>query len=161
MSLDLNAIVNILCTATLLIAIFCHLAITYFRDQKKTMDKATMSICGHIIKLNEIVGIGPLMVQRSADQTTFMIYGSRKIWFILHLRSQSVKIESDWCATRGYDKEVLEADKKKYSIFSVEYEISRRIIVKMLNGGKGLPAFMDPPPVAEEKATQIEKTVVS
>lgn len=55
-----------------------------------------MDICHHIIKESEVVGIGPLMLKLHPDQVQRELYGSRKLYFFLHLKNQSVKIESDY-----------------------------------------------------------------
>jgi hypothetical protein len=81
-----------------------------------------MIICHHIIQKSEVVGIGPLMVARHPDHVQATIYQSRQLFFVLHLKNQSVKIESDWFAFDGVDGEQKKKNRDAYDQFRGQYD---------------------------------------
>ena len=95
-----------------------------------------MLICNHIIKDEEIIGIGPLMMQFPAEDIQYQIYGRRKLYFVLHLKNHTTQIESDWfdIGTGSFD-DLAEHEKKQrqlYMDFKTDYEASKGIIEKLV-----------------------------
>lgn len=83
-----------------------------------------MKIAGHYIAETEIVGIGPLMVEYSKDPAILQIYGTRRYYFKLHLRQQSIKIYSDFFDTNGHDDERAKTHQAISINFRTEYQES-------------------------------------
>lgn len=92
-----------------------------------------MEICHHHIAQDEIVGIGPLMSKRNSDQVVDMMYKARQLNFYLHLRNQSILIESDWFYLDGCPADQLEKNKAAYEKFVADYNDAAES-VKMLIG---------------------------
>ena len=59
-------------------------------------NKSLMEICKHVIKDEEIIGIGPLMSAVTNDPVQLAVYKEGRLWFDLHLKGNTVKIESPW-----------------------------------------------------------------
>lgn len=55
-----------------------------------------MEIFDHIIQDNEIIGIGPLMFQRSANHTSVQLFNEHRMFFQVHCKQQSIEISSDY-----------------------------------------------------------------
>ena len=93
-----------------------------------------MEICGHIILRKEVIGIGPLMIQQSTDQATRMLYNSKKLFFFLHLRNQSVKIESNWFDVGNSEpaNQTESRAREDYKKFCAEYDEARKLVIELL-----------------------------
>lgn len=55
-----------------------------------------MEICYHTIDENEVIGIGPLMVNMSSDINVRMMLNRKQLSFELHLRGHTTDVKSDW-----------------------------------------------------------------
>lgn len=55
-----------------------------------------MNVFSNLVKDNAIIGIGPLMFEQSANQANYILYGSCRYYFMLHLEAHSIQISSDW-----------------------------------------------------------------
>jgi hypothetical protein len=89
-----------------------------------------MKICGHIVDKAYIIGISPLMVHQSTDQATRMLYNSKQLWFHLHCKHHSIKIESDWFevgTVNNTEKIYLDA-RKRYKDFTDEYNEAAKLV---------------------------------
>lgn len=83
------------------------------------MSNTLVELAGHLIKRTEIVGIGPLINGSISTQSSTKV----TFYFFLHLRHQSIKIESTWInnlmITSEMEKksmlEEMEAWKKAYN----------------------------------------------
>lgn len=93
-----------------------------------------MEICEHIIQKDQIVGIGPLMVQLSPDEAIQQFYNSRKLYFILHLKNQSTKIESDWFELgRGESiSEEQKAAREAFTKWKSMYNDAKKGIIELI-----------------------------
>ena len=90
-----------------------------------------MDICGHIITDEEIIGIGPLMMESPTDPIQMNIYNRRKLTFELHLKNHSTKIESEWYDLyngASITQQILDI-RKRYSEFKEQYEKVREKIL--------------------------------
>ena len=78
-----------------------------------------MEICKHQIDKTQIVGIGPLMVKSSGNEIGRLM-NTRQLNFYLHLKQQSILIESDWqeldpmADREGKNKAALTEFQKEY-----------------------------------------------
>jgi hypothetical protein len=91
-----------------------------------------MNICNHTIKTSEIVGIGPLMVQYSIDPVILQLYKRKMLWFYLHLKNMSIKLESDWCDFDGVDADQIARNKAYYDGFKKGYDDAKDNITNIL-----------------------------
>lgn len=91
-----------------------------------------MEICHHIIKKDQIVGIGPLMKIGSSDQQMHVLYQPVMYFFLLHLKTISIKIESDWFYRTGIEQPQLEEHKNLATDFKKGYEEARKQIKDMV-----------------------------
>lgn len=92
-----------------------------------------MEVCHHLIKKEQIVGIGPLMTQFSNDQAFDLLYGASKLYFYLHLKTTSIKIESDWFYKRGVEPHILAEHKNLYTDFRNGYQKARKTIEELIS----------------------------
>lgn len=86
-----------------------------------------MNIFDHILPDVAILGIGPLMLQHTADASESMLYASRKYYFDLHLSAHSVRIESDWFQIKDNPDEKDKMKRWKENYFSVRDHIAKLI----------------------------------
>lgn len=92
-----------------------------------------MNICGHLTADDQIVGIGPLMMDTPTDPIGYM-YNKKKLSFKIYLKGFAAAIESD-ILKLGTGSDPDENEKKAremYKDFKVEYDkivqiISRKI----------------------------------
>src|SRR4051812_25162823 len=91
-----------------------------------------MNICNHIIREDQIAGIGPLMMQQSSDHTIRMLYNSRQLWFYLHLKNHSVKIESDWIDLGDGSLEENKKQRGLYNDFTKQYKEAEEKILSIV-----------------------------
>lgn len=83
-----------------------------------------IEICGHFILRSEIVGIGPLMAEYPMTQEN-QIYNYRTLYFMLHLKLQSIKIVSKQYVLGPSDmKEVggYKEEREEYLQWKAQYE---------------------------------------
>jgi hypothetical protein len=91
-----------------------------------------MIIFHHIIADSQIVGIGPLMV-KNFEGTIESMYQSRQYVFDLHLRNQSVKIESPLYRPKYYvDEQKQEMVKVEMVKYKEEYYRYRKQIAQLI-----------------------------
>ncbi len=95
-----------------------------------------MIICNHHIQTSEIIGIGPLMVQYSPDQTMRTLYNERRLFFYVHTKHQSIKIESVFFQIGTTQEDTKSEFEKKqlalYREFHSEYDLARKYIIELL-----------------------------
>lgn len=92
-----------------------------------------MEIYHHHFKKEEIVGIGPLYLKRSNNPVDNALYDSRMSWFYVYLKSQAVKIESDWCNFSGVEQKEQQESKQKMLEFETAFKKAREEILEMIN----------------------------
>lgn len=92
-----------------------------------------MLICQHIIKSSEIVGIGPLMRETATDQISAQVYDSVRYFFMLHLKNQSVRIESNLVARAGMSEPQLHRNKIHLKEFESDYDFAVTTIKTLVN----------------------------
>lgn len=87
-----------------------------------------MNIFHHLIADSQIVGIGPLMM-KNFEGTIEIMYQSRQFVFDLHLRHQTVKIESPLFRPGFYvDQQKQEMVKAEYVKWKEDYyEVRKRV----------------------------------
>jgi hypothetical protein len=93
----------------------------------------TIELNGHTIKKTEIVGIGPLMLERSLDPVLSSLYAPIRYFYTLHLRNQSVRIKSPWYDRQGRSPEDLETNKSEYSNWEKGYWTAKKAIIDAIN----------------------------
>lgn len=86
-----------------------------------------MEIFGHIVKSDEVIGIGPLFMQQSSDPAMRSLYNSFRYEFELHARTRSIKIVSDYFHPAGQDAEKEKANKWKEEYFTERKKIEAHI----------------------------------
>jgi hypothetical protein len=92
-----------------------------------------MTICNHLIKASEVIGIGPLMTQVSSDQTMRMLYKEKKLWFELHFKNHTTKIESDWISFAEHlTEEQKKSNKQYFDEFRISYQNAVAEIIKII-----------------------------
>lgn len=86
-----------------------------------------MNIFEHLIPDSAILGVGPLMLEFTSNQTEYQLYGKRRYNFDLHLSAHTAKINSDWFLVNDNpdEKNRMKAWHDKY--FSVRERIARLI----------------------------------
>ena len=91
-----------------------------------------MLVCGHIIKDDEIIGIGPLM-KNVPNDTLNEFYNKQNIWFELHLKGHTTRIESGWLYL-GTDEKDKEATKQRklYTEFKSGYEQVKAAVMQII-----------------------------
>ena len=94
-----------------------------------------MNICGHIISTSQIIGIGPLMVKDSTDQTTRLLYNSKQLFFLLHLKNQSVEIKSEWFQVGvAQDRDDFYMKQRDlYNQFKAQYDTAKAAILEVID----------------------------
>lgn len=95
-----------------------------------------MNICGHIISKSQVIGIGPLMLRHSPDQTQQALYNSTQLFFWLHLKNHSAKIESDWFQL-GFRRDDLNDFNKQqrdlFNQFKGQYDTAKAAILEAID----------------------------
>ena len=91
-----------------------------------------MEICHHLIKKEQIVGIGPFMKIFDNDAAMHALYAPVKYFFLVHLKTISIKIESDWFYTTGIPDEKKEENKNLYNDFRNGYIAARKTIEELV-----------------------------
>ncbi len=94
-----------------------------------------MKIGEHYIDKSEIIGIGPLMSQQHPDQTIAMLYNATQLFFFLHLRYQSFKIDSDWFYIGEKSVKGLKEkeERNRYDEFKKDYETAKEKVLKIID----------------------------
>lgn len=91
-----------------------------------------MNICTHLVKDQEIIGIGPLMFERTHDQTALMIYKTTRYFFELHLKAHTIVIKSNWADFAGHDPDKLADYKVNFDKFKLEYIEARKAVAEQI-----------------------------
>jgi hypothetical protein len=93
-----------------------------------------MEICTHLIKTEEIIGIGPLMVESHPDMASRTLWNAKRFAFQVHCRQRSIEITSDYYHVgTGNNPNAEEAEaRKKYYGFKSQYEEARKKIEELL-----------------------------
>ncbi|HRH60314.1 MAG TPA: hypothetical protein PL045_07075 [Chitinophagaceae bacterium] len=104
-----------------------------------------MNICGHLIKKDQIVGIGPLMKESVGDITTQNLYGSFRLFYLIHFKSSSIKIESTWMDTKGLSDSDIKYFQTVENRFTAEYNEAHALIEEIIN-----------PPSKQKKLLELE-----
>jgi hypothetical protein len=91
-----------------------------------------MEICHHLIKKEHIVGIGPLSKTYSSDHQMHELYQPVLMFFLVHLKTISIKIESGWFYRTGVDATLFEEHKNLAADFKKGYEEARKTIKEMI-----------------------------
>jgi len=87
-----------------------------------------MNIFNHILPDDAILGIGPLMVEHSTDFASAQMYGTRRLYFDLHLSAHTTKVHSDWFSVKS-DSD----DFEKYKAWREHYYVIRKVIAARYN----------------------------
>jgi hypothetical protein len=88
-----------------------------------------MQICNHTIADDEVIGIGPLMTENKQDP----IYPTKRYWFYLHCRQQSIRIESDAIVVGDFNPQ-KENDVKYLQSFKNCYENATEKVIFKITG---------------------------
>lgn len=94
-----------------------------------------MEICNHVINEREIVGIGPLMIEQKQTALT-EIFNTKRLYFYIHCKNQSIRIETDAMDFAGIDPARIELNKKFWYEFEAGYKKAKNEIIKMLDDGE-------------------------
>ena len=90
-----------------------------------------MNICNHVIRDDLIAGIGPLMSKTSSSLEIHSVYNSRQLWFWLHLKAQSFKIESDWFDIGNGTTDAEKAERANYKAWTRLYDDARAHVISL------------------------------
>lgn len=88
-----------------------------------------MEICKHHIADSEIIGIGPLMVEGTTDQLDAQLYGTVRMAFSVHVKQQSIKIQSDMVQRMNVAEDFLKKNTDYLNGFKAEYYTAKDIIL--------------------------------
>lgn len=98
-----------------------------------------MNICGHIIKTDLIIGIGPIYVLEHPDPRMRNIHRPVALGFEVHTTERSIEVKSEYFKV-GIEAEPLDKgeaqDREAYKQFEEQYYNAQKEIADLLNRTK-------------------------
>lgn len=93
-----------------------------------------MIICHHVIKDSEVIGIGPLMVQANADQQLQVLYNQKRLFFYVHFKNHSFRIESEWfqLGHREDTDDIAIKHRQLFQEYKAMYEEAKQQVVALI-----------------------------